>query len=99
VSVTEPQPIIDSYEFSHYTPSNKVYVDGSKTITLVYVKPKPPVGGIIISPEENLAATANNTTIIVLAIAIISTLTIATAGRNYINKVNPSYFIVRSFIY
>lgn len=82
MSVTEPQPIIDSYEFSHYTPSNKVYVDGSKTITLVYVKPKPPVGGIIIPPEENPAAAVNNTAIIVaLAIALISTLTIATKRK------------------
>ncbi|MEM2029458.1 MAG: hypothetical protein QXS05_08795 [Candidatus Bathyarchaeia archaeon] len=78
VNVTEPQPIIDSYEFSHYSPSSNVYVNGSKIITLVYTKPKPPVGGVIVSPEENLAVTPNSTaTTIILAIILISTLGIA----------------------
>jgi len=51
-------------------------------IRVVIGQPKPPVGGIIIPPEENPAAAVNNTAIIVaLAIALISTLTIATKRK------------------
>jgi uncharacterized repeat protein (TIGR01451 family) len=72
VNVTNPQQSIDSYEFYFYAPSDRVFIDGSKTITLVYREKKPPpVGGTIISHESTSPITPNTAApAIILAITV-----------------------------
>jgi hypothetical protein len=55
VTVCEPQRNVNQFGFQSYEPSNSLYMDEPKTITLVYIQL--PVGGIII-PAKGPAGSA-----------------------------------------
>jgi hypothetical protein len=85
VTVSNPQQEINSYKFQSYSPSNSLYVDGSKIVTLIYAQP--PVGGYIV-PAETLmpASTPPVTTVPLLILGLTAAAALTVAIKK---KINP----------
>ncbi|MEM3070846.1 MAG: hypothetical protein QW638_08145 [Candidatus Bathyarchaeia archaeon] len=69
VTVSEPQPYVQNYQFKGYSPSNSVYMNASKTITLIYIQL--PVGGVI-TPTEVLATPLVSLSALIAAAALLA---------------------------
>jgi hypothetical protein len=82
VTVSNPQQEINRYKFQSYSPSNILYINGSKIITLIYAQiyAQPPVGGYIVPTDTLMPASTPSVTtasLLILGLTVAATLTVA----------------------
>ena len=78
VTVSNPQQEIKGYKFQSYSPSDSLYIDEPKIITLIYAQP--PVGGYIVPADTLMPASAPSVTtasLLILGLTAVAALTVA----------------------